>query len=160
MTRSKAQELAWAGFFVSHTLVDSEYCLQLILPAIEAVVHRSFNQYVFMDYENFGRRHENDGPSLLAAGYAREIERLLGSSQAMLLVASLAASRSKWVKYEVKWWVQNRPLEKLIVVIREPFDPSVLNPAVTQCPQHVMYDPKDIANGARLRVIIDSLISR
>jgi hypothetical protein len=162
MARSKEQDLSWAGFFVSHTLADAEYCRQLILPAIEAVVHRGFNQYVFMDYENFGRRHKSDGSNahLFAAAYAREIERLLDNSQAMLLVASLAATRSKWVKYEVDWWVQNRPLEELTVIVREPCDPSVLNSAVTQCPQHEMYDPKNVVHAERLCAIIDSLIPR
>ena len=102
------------GFFVSHTLVDAEYCRQLILPAIEAMVHRGFNQYVFMDYENFGSLHVDDGPNPWATAYAREIERLLDDSQALILVASLAAARSEWVKYKVgvKVWAIRKKLEK------------------------------------------------
>jgi hypothetical protein len=162
MVRNKEQELAFAGFFISHTLVDAEYCRQLILPAIEAVVHRGFNQYVFMDYENFGKGHKNDGTNahLFAEGYAREIERLLNDSQAMFLVSSLAATHSLWVKYEVDWWVENRRLEELTIIIREPSDPCILNRAVRKCLQFVMYDPEDTVNAARLRARIGCFIPR
>jgi len=72
MAAPQGQELAFAGFFVSHPLVDAGYCRQLILPAIEAVVDRGFNQYVFMDYENFGRGHKADGSNahVFANAYA------------------------------------------------------------------------------------------
>jgi hypothetical protein len=159
MVPPERQDLAWAGFFVSHTLADAEYCRKLILPIIETVVHRRFNQYVFMDYEHFGRGHgEKANPA--SASYAKEIERLLNHSRAMLLVASVAATRSKWLKREVDWWVQNRPLEELTVVIREPCDPSELNPAVAKCLQMMMYDTENLVNAARLRARIESFISQ
>ena len=162
MAAPQGQELAFAGFFVSHTLFDTGYCRQLILPAIEAVVDRGFNQYVFMDYENFGRGHTADGSNahVFANAYARDIERLLGESQALFLVASRAATRSQWVKYEVDWWVQNRPLEELTIIFREACNPALLNPSIAQCLQFPMYDPEDLANAAILSRRIGSFISR
>jgi len=162
MAARQRQELAFAGFFVSHTLVDAGYCRQLILPAIEALVDRKFNQYVFMDYENFGRGHKSDGSNahLFANAYARDIERLLKQSQALFLVASQAATCSQWVKYEVDWWVQNRSLAELTVIVREACDPALLNPSLAQCLQLPMYDPEDLANADILRGRIGSFISR
>ncbi len=50
-----------------------------------------------MDYENFGRGCKSNGLNahLIAVAYAKEIEQFLDDSQAMLLVASLAATHSK-----------------------------------------------------------------
>ena len=156
------KELSRAGFFVSHTLQDAEYCRLLILPAIEAVVDRGFNQYVFMDYENFGRGHKSDGTNanLFAAAYAREIERLLDDSHAMILVASLAAIRSDWVKREVDWWVRNRELEQLVVIVKEPCDLSLLNSAVTRCLQYEMYNPLNVHSRETLHTIVGGLMPR
>jgi hypothetical protein len=162
MAARQRQELAFAGFFVSHTLVDAGYCRRLILPAIEAVVDRGFNQYVFMDYENFGRGHKADGSNahVFANAYARDIERLLGESQAFFLVASRAATRSQWVKYEVDWWVQSRSLAELTVIVREACDPALLNPSLARCLQLPMYDPENPSDAAILRRRIGSFIAR
>jgi hypothetical protein len=86
-------------FFVSHTLVDGDYCRLLVLPAIEAVVPRRFNQYVFMNLQNFGKSSLADGknPALFAEAYSREIDRLLRDSRFMLVVASHTATQSAWV---------------------------------------------------------------
>jgi hypothetical protein len=58
-------------FFVSHMLVDTDYCRLLVLPAIEAVVSRPFNQYVFMNLQNFGKSSLADGKN--AALFADEM---------------------------------------------------------------------------------------
>jgi WD40 repeat protein len=53
-------------------------------------------------------------PSLWAA-----IERALGSTKFLILVASSEAARSKWVAKEVDWWCSQKPREHLLIVLSE-----------------------------------------
>ncbi len=120
-TASKTPRFFMAEFFVRHTLSDTGYCRLLVLPAIEAVVERNFNQYVFMNLQNFGKTSLTDGKNavFLAKAYSREVDRLLRDSRFMLVVASPAATQSAWVRYEVSWWISNRSVNEMVILLRE-----------------------------------------
>jgi hypothetical protein len=122
-------------FFVSHTLVDTDYCRLHVLPAIEAVVARNFNQYVFINLQNFGKSSLADGKNavLFAETYSREIDRLLRDSRFMLVVASHAATQSAWVRYEVGWWMRNRAADEMMILLKESCEPERLHSAAGQC---------------------------
>jgi hypothetical protein len=47
------------------------------------------------------------------------IEAALASSEYFLLMASPEAARSKWVRQEVTWWLANRPIEKLFIILTD-----------------------------------------
>jgi TIR domain len=49
----------------------------------------------------------------------RSIEAALADSEYFLLMASPEAARSKWVQQEVRWWLANRPLSKLLIVLTD-----------------------------------------
>ena len=47
------------------------------------------------------------------------IEAALADSEYFLLMASPEAARSKWVQQEVRWWLANRPLSKLLIILTD-----------------------------------------
>jgi WD40 repeat protein len=47
------------------------------------------------------------------------IERALAESSYFLLLASPAAAKSHWVTSEVTWWLSNRPIDKLLIVLTD-----------------------------------------
>jgi hypothetical protein len=49
--------------------------------------------------------------------YAQYILRLLSNSGWFLVILSAAASRSKWVKFEVDWAIRNKDSERIIPII-------------------------------------------
>lgn len=44
-----------------------------------------------------------------------DIARALASSEWFVLVASPAAARSEWVRREVAWWLDNRPVKRMLI---------------------------------------------
>ena len=150
-----------AEYFVSHTLPDTPFCRALVLPAIESVVPRNFNQYVFMDLENFGRSSVRDGKNadLFAKAYAKDIDRLLAQSRYFLLVASQAALLSSWVRREVSWWFTNRHGTEMFVVHREACDLDALHVEASTCTSFSSGD--DTASEAsRLALVLRTFQSR
>jgi hypothetical protein len=150
-----------SDFFVSHTLSDTDYCRLLVLPAIEAVVERNFNQYVFMNLENFGKSSVTDGKNaaFFAKAYSKEVERLLRDSRFMLVVASLAATQSAWVRYEVGWWVSNRSVKEMMILLREPCEPERLHSGVGQCRWLTLIDLPEADAVGKLRAVLESMLS-
>lgn len=47
------------------------------------------------------------------------VERALASSRWFVLVASPGAAGSEWVDQEIRWWLANRPVERLLVVVAD-----------------------------------------
>ena len=47
------------------------------------------------------------------------IEAALADSEHFLLMASPEAAGSKWVRQEVKWWLANRPVNKLLIILTD-----------------------------------------
>ncbi|MDQ3724320.1 MAG: TIR domain-containing protein [Actinomycetota bacterium] len=47
------------------------------------------------------------------------VERALGSAKWFVLVTSPSAAGSKWVNREIHWWLANRPVERLLVVVAD-----------------------------------------
>src|SRR5215813_5145791 len=45
------------------------------------------------------------------------IERALTTSRYLILAASPAAARSEWVQREVEWWLTNRDVKTLLIVL-------------------------------------------
>lgn len=146
-------------FFVSHTLPDTDYCRQLVLPAIKAVVDRSFNQCVFMNLRNFGSWSEGDkgNAAAFAAGYSKEIERLLGDSRFMLIVSSLAAAQSEWVRFEVNWWLAKRSVNEVFILHRE-IEPTWLNAATTGCRSLTLQDSAIAESATRLKAALQGML--
>lgn len=50
------------------------------------------------------------------------IEVALDESEYFLLLASVESRRSKWVQREVEYWLQNKPLDKLLIIVTGPRD--------------------------------------
>jgi hypothetical protein len=118
-----AQETFWiSDVFVSHTSSDTAYCRALVLPAIEAMTERKFNQYVFMNWNNFGRT-QGENARGIAKAYAGEIARIIRASRSIVVVLSKAAIVSRWVAWEVDWWLTNRSVEKMLVILTEECNP-------------------------------------
>jgi WD40 repeat protein len=46
-----------------------------------------------------------------------EIERNLARSEFFILMASVQAAGSPWVRREVQWWLENRPREKILIAV-------------------------------------------
>ena len=160
-TDSKTPRFFMAEFFVSHTLSDTGYCRLLVLPAIEAVVERNFNQYVFMNLQNFGKTSLTDGKNavFLAKAYSREVDRLLRDSRFMLVVASPAATQSAWVRYEVSWWISNRSVNEMVILLREACEPESLHAGVGQCQSLALVDLPEADAATRLRGVLGRMLS-
>src|SRR5262249_26598254 len=47
------------------------------------------------------------------------IQAALASSEYFLLMASPEAARSKWVQQEVRWWLANRSISKLFIILTD-----------------------------------------
>ena len=47
------------------------------------------------------------------------IEQALGESEHFLLLACPASAKSRWVQQEVEWWLQNRSVENLLIVLTD-----------------------------------------
>lgn len=52
-------------------------------------------------------------------GLWSEIERNLAQSEYFIFMASDLAAKSTWVGKEVDWWLNNRPIEKLLIVVTD-----------------------------------------
>ncbi|MHC4160409.1 MAG: TIR domain-containing protein, partial [Planctomycetota bacterium] len=48
-----------------------------------------------------------------------DIENALKRSEYFILMASTQAARSKWVRREIEYWINNKPLENLIIVLTD-----------------------------------------
>jgi WD40 repeat protein len=56
------------------------------------------------------------------------IEQALGESEHFLLLACPASAKSRWVQQEVQWWLQNRSVENLLIILTDGvilWDPAV-----------------------------------
>ena len=47
------------------------------------------------------------------------VERALAGARWFILVTSPSAAGSKWVDREIRWWLANRPVERLLVVVAD-----------------------------------------
>lgn len=47
------------------------------------------------------------------------VERALACAKWFVLVTSPSAARSKWVDKEIRWWLANRPVERLLIVVAD-----------------------------------------
>jgi len=47
------------------------------------------------------------------------IEQALGESEYFLLLACPSSARSRWVQQEIEWWLRNRSIEKLLIILTD-----------------------------------------
>jgi hypothetical protein len=133
--RSGTEKQRFGWYFVSHTLVDTDYCRSIVLPSIDRAVGPQVNAHLFMNLKNFGQGSAGDGSNqeLFAKAYSVEIERLLDDCRYFLLVASPDALRSAWVRREVTWWFQHRSATEAFIVFRAACDTTVLHRKMAAC---------------------------
>ncbi|MFI2487665.1 WD40 repeat domain-containing protein [Promicromonospora kroppenstedtii] len=89
----------------------------------------AFSRVLHRELEGFGRTNRRDRPleifrdeSYLAAGrqLTPEIQSALGRSEWLLLLASPAAARSRWVNQELDWWWDRHGTwERLLVAVTD-----------------------------------------
>lgn len=88
----------------------------MLCPALQRGLHRLAKPW----YRPPAFRVFRDATSLAAsAGLWASIERALSSSDFFLLMASPLSRSSPWVIREVDWWLDNRPLDRLLVVLTD-----------------------------------------
>src|SRR5262249_55713496 len=87
-----------------------------LAPALHGALHRLAKPWyrlrrihIFRDQDSL-----STDPSLWGA-----IEAALASSEYFLLMASPDAARSRWVRQEVSWWLANRSVDKLVIILTD-----------------------------------------
>ena len=87
-----------------------------LAPAIQSALHRIAKPF----YRIRALRVFRDKTSLSAdPALWRSIEEALAESEYFLLMASPMAAQSPWVKQEVEWWLKNRSIEKMLILLTE-----------------------------------------
>src|SRR5262249_46918676 len=96
--------------FVSYShAVDGQ-----LAPALQSALHRLAKPW----YRVRALRVFRDKSSLSAnPGLWPSIERALADSEYFLLLASPESARSPWVEREVAWWLEPRPIDRLLIVL-------------------------------------------
>ena len=85
-----------------------------LAPAIHSALHRIAKPW----YRLRSMRVFRDKSSLSAnPALWPTIQQALGESDFFLLLASPEAANSRWVQQEVAWWVENRPGDKVLVLL-------------------------------------------
>jgi WD40 repeat protein len=88
----------------------------LLAPAIQATLHKLAKPWYKPKALNVYRDQTNlsVNPELWPT-----IQQAISSSSYFLLFASVAAAKSKWVKRELSWWIENRPIHQLFVILTD-----------------------------------------
>ncbi len=83
-------------------------------------LHSALEGYAKPWYRLRALRVFHDGSDLSAApGLWVEIEKALSTARWFILLASPAAAASPWCTRECAWWLANRPVDRLLVVLTE-----------------------------------------
>src|SRR5687768_8318461 len=87
-----------------------------LAPAFRLALHRFANPWykpralsVFLDQSSLSAN-----PALWPA-----IERALSASDYFVLLASPASAASPWVRKEIDWWLRNRSVDKMLVLLTD-----------------------------------------
>jgi len=84
------------------------------------VLQREIERFATPWYQARALRVFRDNASLTAnPGLWSSIEQALASSQWFVLMASPDAADSRWVDREVSWWLANRSVRRLLIVLTE-----------------------------------------
>ena len=87
-----------------------------LAPALQSALHRFAKPW----YQLRALRVFRDKTSLSAnPALWPSIVEALSASEYFLLLASPAAAASQWVQAEVKWWVENRSTERLLILLTD-----------------------------------------
>ncbi len=85
-------------------------------PAIQSALHRLAKRW----YQMRAMRVFRDKTSLSANPALWEaIQNALAASEYFLLLASPQSARSPWVRREIEWWLDNRPADRLVVLLTD-----------------------------------------
>jgi WD40 repeat protein len=108
---AEATSKKYNGFISYSRAADGQLApaLQSALHALARPWYRFRLIHVFRDQANLSAN-----PALWGS-----IEAALAESEYFLLLASPEAAQSKWVRQEVRWWLANRPIDKLFIVLTE-----------------------------------------
>ena len=87
---------------------------------LAASLQSSLSRFAKPWYRLSSMRIFRDKTSLSAnPGLWDSIEQALSESQYFLLFASPASAKSRWVQQEIEWWLQNRSVEKLLIILTD-----------------------------------------
>lgn len=98
--------------FVSYSHAEDRGVAQKLRAGIEMYAKPWYRQRalrVFLDVSSLAAE-----PALWPS-----VERALSGSEWFVLVTSPTAAASKWVDREIRWWLDNRPAERLMVVVAD-----------------------------------------
>ena len=95
--------------FLSYSHVDVDFATELErrLERLMKPWNRVRSMKVFRDISSLAAD----------AGLWRSIERALDRSSWLVLLASPEAAASRWVNRELEWWLDNKPPERLLIVV-------------------------------------------
>src|SRR5215510_12720805 len=99
------------GFISYSHAVDGK-----LAPALQSALH----QFARPWYQLRALRIFRDKTNLAAnPALWPSIEKALSESEYFLLMASPKAAESRWVKREIRWWLENRPVEQMLILLTE-----------------------------------------
>src|SRR5262245_32536345 len=85
-------------------------------PAVQSGLHRLAKAW----YQRRAIKVFRDKTSLSAnPGLWPSIEQSLNASEYFLLLASPQAAQSRWVTREVEWWLRNRSVDHLLILLTQ-----------------------------------------
>jgi hypothetical protein len=88
----------------------------VLAPAIQSALHKFAKPW----YRMRQLRIFLDATSLAAnAALGPSIEKALGEAEWFLLVASPLSANSRWVQQEVAWWLKNRSVDRMLILVSD-----------------------------------------
>src|SRR5262245_21999924 len=106
LSGNKAPEYPDKFAFISHTVSDMPFIEKHVAP----VLRSRYMDCMLLNYKRFTKQ------------YAQYILRGLSNSGWFLVIVSSAASRSKWVKFEVDWAIRNKDSQRIIPIVIDGVD--------------------------------------
>src|SRR5215472_11831832 len=108
---TKEIQMKYQGFISYSHAADGK-----LAPALQSALHNLAKPFF-----SFRSVHVFRDQTSLSANPALwpSIEAALAESEYFLLMASPEASHSRWVRQEVSWWLTNRPIDKLLIVLTD-----------------------------------------
>lgn len=87
---------------------------KVLAPIIQSALHKFAKPWYRLRQLNIYRDQTNlsISPELWPT-----IQKALQESEYFLFFASPQASTSKWVKREISWWIENKPIENLLIIL-------------------------------------------
>jgi WD40 repeat protein len=88
----------------------------VLAPAIQSALHKFAKPW----YRMRALRVFRDTTSLAAnAALGPSIEKALSEAEWLLLLASPLSASSRWVRQEIAWWLENRSVEQMLILLTD-----------------------------------------